>query len=116
MKTTIKNERTPWTVSVAAFPGEARCPELERLDRALTKDRVWRHTDELIDEWKGRIEWVPFYGEPAWMMAAFPNWPQLAGADLSSMPCDETAFTRLTVDVTGISPSRMIGKPKRPIT
>ena len=49
--------RCPWTVSVAAMPGEAPCSELQRLDLALRKDRGPREGDELLERWKALIEW-----------------------------------------------------------
>lgn len=47
----------PWTVSVTVLPGKPACPELDALDRKLSKDRGWRADDQLIDAWKARIVW-----------------------------------------------------------
>jgi len=49
--------QAPWTVSVAVMPGEENCPELDRLDQGLRKDRGWREGDEFIAVWKSHIRW-----------------------------------------------------------
>ena len=49
--------RQPWTVSVAIYPGEEPCSELEALDSALRKGRGWRVGDLEVQKMKDKIEW-----------------------------------------------------------
>jgi len=48
----------PWTVSVAVYPGDEPCPELERLDRALDKGHEFRDEQWALDLWRSQIVWV----------------------------------------------------------
>ncbi len=70
----------PWTVSVAAYPGDKPCAALEALDRVLAKRREWRDEEALIDAWKAQIEWAPepvfpfFYVTPPALDMAFAEW------------------------------------------
>jgi hypothetical protein len=69
----------PWTVSVAIYPGDTPCPELETLDLVLSKERHFnpeaegnvagRHWDPLFEAWKAKIEWPEEveYGPPVFL-------------------------------------------------
>lgn len=60
---------TPWTVSVSVMPGEEPCEALEALDGALAKDRCLTWWDNLLDDWKAKIQWPekPEYGLPVFL-------------------------------------------------